>query len=104
MASDNATGSDGTSTKRPRVSVTLTRALLRLFPDAEAHVIVEAATVDEMLDQLDLRWPGMRDRLADTRPAIRRHLNIFVDGEKATLRTALRDGAEVHVLTAMSGG
>lgn len=104
MSKDNATGRDGANRERPRVSVMLTRALLRLFPEAEAHVIVEAATVDEMLDQLDRRWPGMRDRLADTRPAIRRHLNIFVYGEKATLGTALRDGAEVHVLTAMSGG
>ena len=36
------------------------------------------------IDALDARWPGMRDRLCDSTPAIRRHINVFVDGERAT--------------------
>jgi molybdopterin converting factor small subunit len=35
---------------------------------------------------------------------VRRHINIFVDGERATLDTPLRDGVKVYVLTAISGG
>jgi molybdopterin converting factor small subunit len=46
----------------------------------------------------------MRDRLCDSRPAIRRHINVFVDGERATLATVLKPGTEVYVLTAISGG
>jgi molybdopterin converting factor small subunit len=46
----------------------------------------------------------MRDRVCDSRPRIRRHINVFVDGERATLATPLRPGAEVIVLTAISGG
>lgn len=38
------------------------------------------------------------------RPALRGHLNAFVDGERVTLRTRLTQGAEIVVLTAMSGG
>ncbi len=87
-----------------RVKVFLPAALLRLFPEAEAVVEMNARTVDDVLHQLELRWPGMRDRLADTTPAIRRHLNIFVDGDRANLDTRLDDGTEVVVLTAMSGG
>jgi hypothetical protein len=46
----------------------------------------------------------MRDRLCDSTPAIRRHINVFVEGERATLRTSLSPGADVFILTAMSGG
>lgn len=88
----------------PRVEVVLPGALLRLFPEAEQRCEVRAASVDQMLDALNERWPGMRDRLADTSPAVRRHISIFVDGERARLDTGLRDGMVVYVLTAMSGG
>ena len=35
---------------------------------------------------------------------MRRHINVFVDGERATLATPIPRGAEVVVMTAMSGG
>ena len=57
-----------------------------------------------MIDRLDARWPGMRDRLCDSTPAIRRHINVFVDGERARLETRLGPGAEVYIMTAISGG
>lgn len=78
--------------------------LAALFPGAPRVVEVEAATVDELVDALDARWPGMRARICDERPAIRRHMNVFVDGERADLGTRLRPGADVFVLTAVSGG
>ena len=56
------------------------------------------------LEALDARWPGMRDRLCDSRPAIRRHINVFVNGDRATLATKLPPGAEMVVTTAISGG
>ena len=86
------------------VVVILPAALANLFPDSERRVEVTAATVDEMMDALDRRWPGMRDRLCDSRPAIRRHINIFLEGERATLAIVLEPGSEVHILTAISGG
>ena len=46
----------------------------------------------------------MGDRIVDSTPAIRRHMNVFVDGERAALDTPLTPGAEVFVLTAISGG
>lgn len=88
----------------PLVTVFLPGALTRLFPEARGTTELHAANVDDMLDALDARWPGMRDRLADTSPGIRRHINVFVDGERASLDTALDEGAKIYVLTAMSGG
>ena len=88
----------------PCVTIILPRALLRLFPGAVATLQIHARTVNEMLDELNQLWPGMRDRLADTSPCVRQHISIFVGGRRATLETELRDGVDVVVLTAMSGG
>jgi len=86
------------------VTVILPRALIALFPGAEKTLQVQAESVEAMLAALDSRWPGMRARLRDTSPAIRKHINIFVDGHRADLATPLADGDVVYVLTAMSGG
>ena len=86
------------------IHVVLPRALLALFPSASPTVDLEASTVNGLIDELDGRWPGMGDRLRDTSPAIRRHINIFVGGQRASLRTPLNPGTTVHVLTAISGG
>ena len=89
---------------RGSVRVVLPTALMRLFPGCDREVFVDAETVDAMVAALDRRWPGMRDRLCDSSPRIRRHINIFVDGERATLQTPLPPGSEVFVMTAISGG
>ncbi len=86
------------------VVVKLAGALTHLFPGAPRRMDVSAATVGEMIDALDAAWPGMRDRICDLTPAIRRHMAVFVDGGRATLATPLAPGAEVFVLTAISGG
>ncbi len=82
----------------------LPRPLLALFPDAPAEVKIRAATVGGMIDELNARWPGMKGRLCDETPRIRRHLSIFCNGERAALETPLPQGATVYILTAMSGG
>jgi molybdopterin synthase sulfur carrier subunit len=90
------------------VVVKLPAALVRLFPEAFRQVEIPAsasvATVGDAIDALDRRWPGMRDRICDSTPSIRRHMNVFVSGERATLGTPLKPGEEVVVLTAISGG
>lgn len=86
------------------VTVTLPSALLPLFPGCAERLALPAGSVAAMIDALDAAWPGMRDRLCDSTPAIRRHINVFVEGERARLDTPLRPGVEVVVLTAISGG
>lgn len=86
------------------VTVTLAPALVALFPGSDRSLEVPAGTVREMIDALDTRWPGMRDRICDSTPRIRRHMNVFVDGRRATLETRLAPAAPVFVLTAIGGG
>jgi molybdopterin synthase sulfur carrier subunit len=68
------------------------------------QVELSASSVADVIDALDCRWPGMGDRVCDSSPGIRRHVNVFVDGERATLKTRVAPGAEVVVMTAISGG
>jgi sulfur-carrier protein len=92
-------------TSRPvPVLVVLPAVLVNLFPGSVREVALTASTVRDAIDALDARWPGMRDRVCDSRPAIRRHINVFVDGEKAVLDTPLAPGTEVIIMTAISGG
>ncbi|MBN9509566.1 MAG: MoaD/ThiS family protein [Alphaproteobacteria bacterium] len=86
------------------VVVELPAALVALFPGSVRRVEVAAGTGAEAIDAIGARWPGMRDRICDSRLDIRRHMRVFVDGERATLATPLRPGAEVFVMTAISGG
>lgn len=92
------------SPARSAVTVKLPAVLVDLFPGSFRRVEVEASTVSEMVDALDRLWPGIKDRICDTRPAIRRHMNVFVDGEKLKYHDQIAPGSEVFVLTAISGG
>lgn len=75
-----------------------------LFAGLPRTLDLDAVTVDEALDQLEQRWPGLRDRLCEPGPALRRHIHVYVDRERAQLDTALEPRSRVDVITAISGG
>ena len=75
-----------------------------LFHGLPRRLEVDAATVDEAIERLDERWPGLRDRLCEPGPALRRHINVYVDRERAQLDTPLVAGSRVDVIAAISGG
>lgn len=89
---------------RAPVIVTLPAALVALFPGSPRQVELPASSVHDAIDKLDARWPGMRDRICDSTRGIRRHINVFVDGERASAATELAPGAQVFIMTAISGG
>jgi molybdopterin converting factor small subunit len=101
---DHAKIIDARTHNLPTVTVILPAVLMDLFPGSERRFEVSAANVADLLDVLDDRWPGMRDRVRDSTPAIRRHINVFVDGARAKLDTPLSHGGKVYIFTAMSGG
>lgn len=84
--------------------VHLPRTLAPLFPDLPRQIEIDAPTVNEAIDELEARWPGVRDRLCEPGPALRRHVNVYVDRERAGLDTALRPDSRVDVISAISGG
>jgi len=84
--------------------VHLPATLPPLFPGLPRRLDVDGDTVDEALKQLDERWPGLRDRLCEPGPALRPHINVYVNRERASLDTPLEPGSRVDVLAAISGG
>jgi sulfur-carrier protein len=86
------------------VTVILPRSLVSLIPGTVRRCEVEASSVAEAIQALDALTPGLRNRLVDSGPIIREHINVFVDGEQADLDTPVRDGGTVHVIPAVSGG
>ena len=82
----------------------LPSTLTPLFPGLPRHIDVEAGTVNDAIDELDTRWPGLRDRLCEPGPELRRHIHVYVDRERAGLATPLGPSSRVEVIAAITGG
>jgi molybdopterin converting factor small subunit len=87
-------------------TVYLPRSLVTLFPDPPPrHLQLPSTSLAGLVDDLDSRWPGMRDRLVEPGPRLREHINVFVDGERERdLDAPLSDASVVHVIPAVAGG
>jgi len=78
---------------------------LRSYTTGRAVVEAEGATIDELLDDLDQRYPGIRFRIVDEQARLRPHVSIFVNAERERdLSTTLEGIDEVTVMQALSGG
>ena len=71
--------------------------------DRSEHAL-GGATVAELLRSLERENPGARGWILDERGVIRRHINVFVNGEPSGADTAVGDDDRVDVLPAISGG
>ncbi len=71
----------------------------------EELVEAEGATVDELLLDLDRRFPGIRFRMIDEQGRLRPHVRVFVNRERIEqLSAALAPDDDVQILQALSGG
>lgn len=72
----------------------------------EVHV-EEAATVQDVLDKLEGKHAGMKDRLLDDK-GVRKFINIYVGEEDIRflegLRTPVKDGEQISIVPAIAGG
>ena len=60
--------------------------------------------VEAVLSELERAQPALRGWILDERGAIRRHINVFVNGEYAGGDTPLTADDRVEVIPAISGG
>jgi molybdopterin converting factor small subunit len=81
---------------------------LRNLTDSQAAVSADGGTVGEIIDDLDTRHPGMRERLIDESGELRRFVNLFVDDEDVRfqqgLATPVADGSTLSIVPAVAGG
>ena len=58
----------------------------------------------ELLSELEREHPALSGWVLDERGLIRRHINVFVNGERGSEETDVADGDRVEVIPAITGG
>jgi molybdopterin converting factor small subunit len=86
------------------MAVVSVRGPLRKLAGGQAEHELEGGTVVELLRALEVRHPDVSGWILDERGVIRRHINVFVNGERGGEETAVRSGDRVEVLPAITGG
>jgi len=75
---------------------------------AEVRVDFRSGLLSEALAVLWRECPAVRDRVVTELGEVRPHINVFVDGENARdlggMAAPVREGAEIFILPALSGG
>jgi sulfur-carrier protein len=77
--------------------------LKTLAGDRSEHDM-HGATVADLLRELERVHPAVGGWILDERGRIRRHINVFVNGERGREGTAVGPGDRIEVLPAISGG
>jgi molybdopterin converting factor small subunit len=77
--------------------------LKKLAGDRGDHELTGSSVAD-VLAELERRHPAIEGWIVDERGRIRRHINVFVNGELAREATAVRPDDRVEVIPAISGG
>ncbi len=81
--------------------------ILRTYTEGAKSVPAAGGTLAEVLDDLEARHPGLKDRLVDD-AGLRRFVNVYVNDEDVRfvggLDATLADGDTVTVLPAVAGG
>jgi len=89
------------------VSVKFTSLLKRFFPTLTS-VKVEATSVEELLVELDKQYDGLSGYLIEEHGGLRKHVNIFINGNMIKDREKLSDklnrNDKVNIIQALSGG
>jgi molybdopterin converting factor small subunit len=65
---------------------------------------VEGATVNELLHALESTFGALEGWILDERGVMRRHINVFVNGEIAEPDTPVAADDRIEILPAISGG
>jgi molybdopterin synthase sulfur carrier subunit len=91
------------------ITVELPKALCSYAGETSSVVIDgSVGTIGDALSALGRKAPAALDRIMDEQGSVRRHVNVFVNGENIRfldgLSTPARDGATILVLAAVSGG
>jgi sulfur-carrier protein len=83
-------------------TVTFTRALERFLK--APSLAVEGATVGEALGAVFAAQPALRPYVLDDQGALRRHVAVYVNGNRARLTDAVGPRDTVYVFQALTGG
>ena len=81
---------------------------LRKLTNEQETVEVESATIGEAVDELEGKFPGIKELLIGEDGEIRRFVNVYVNEEDIRFldnqTTPLKDGDDISIIPAIAGG
>jgi molybdopterin synthase sulfur carrier subunit len=81
---------------------------LRRVTNGTAEVQARGKDLDELIEDLERQFPGLKERLVEESGELRRFVNVYVNQEDVRFlsgrQTSLKDGDEVSIVPAIAGG
>ena len=81
---------------------------LRKLTNEEDKVSVEGSTLREIIDALESKYPGIKDRLCEDTGELRNFVNVYINGEDFRflegLFSTIKAGDEISIVPAVAGG
>jgi molybdopterin synthase sulfur carrier subunit len=81
---------------------------LRKFTGGAEAVSASGATVAAVIQDVEGRHAGLKERICDDAGKVRRFVNVYVNGEDirflSSLDTPVKDGDEISIVPAIAGG
>lgn len=83
-------------------------SLLQKLVGGNRSILAEGKTIEELLDHLEAKYPGLKARLIDEKGQINQFVNLYLNDEDIRLlgglETKVRNGDVLTILPAMAGG
>jgi sulfur-carrier protein len=80
------------------------RGPLKQLAGNRSEQTIEGESVGELLLELERAHPAAKGWILDERGVLRRHICVFVNGERGEPETQVGDDDRIDVLPALSGG
>lgn len=88
-------------------SVRIPTPLRKLTNELEV-VETSGATINEIIENLNAAFPGLKDRICDEEGNVRRFVNVFVNDEDIRFldekATVVKESDEISIVPAIAGG
>ncbi len=89
------------------VNVRIPTPLRKLTQDKDV-VQASGKNIQEIVENLEKQYPGLKERLCDERGELRRFVNVYLNDEDIRFaqgkQTPVKDGDEISVIPAIAGG
>jgi molybdopterin synthase sulfur carrier subunit len=81
---------------------------LRRFTGGVDEVVADGDSIKNVIEDLERRHPGIRERLLDDSGELRRFVNVYLNGDDIRflnqLNSKVKDGDDISIVPAIAGG
>lgn len=89
------------------VTVRIPTPLRTLTKDAD-EITAQGSTIKEVIEDLELNYNGIKERICDENGQIRRFINLYLNDEDIRFLesqdTPVKDGDQISIVPAIAGG